>query len=40
MGVWNSVKPAAIIRRRMLAITLERSAMLRWSFSRRRSRNR
>ena len=29
MGVWNSVKPAAIMRRRMLAMTWARSTMLR-----------
>ena len=40
IGVWNSVKPCSIIRRRMLAMTCERSMMLRCIFSRRRSRKR
>src|SRR5439155_653143 len=40
IGVWNSVKPCSIIRRRIEAITCERSTILRWIASRRRSRNR
>ena len=38
IGVWNSVKPCSIIRRRIDAMTAERSMMLAWSRSRRRSR--
>ena len=38
IGVWNSVKPSSIIRRRIELITCERRMMFAWSRSRLRSR--
>ena len=40
IGVWNSVKPCSIMRRRIEAMTAERSMMFACSCSRRRSRKR